>query len=874
MSEKTNMTAKQMNDAIEMLVKQVRQGKTSEWQEEATEISLNIKKALFARLNEKLKKLSDEKGVLLEICNCLKSILIVYNFGEMSEKVLSGTDEKNFFTALNFVLNYVNDEKKGYDLSTYVPPSECLEIFSKESKEGEYTNVPVTFTAATVFTTLVYLRRAIKREQLFFETENWETNGVFDSVVKTMRKIIDMLLEYVWDTDYKGWGVTLDSKFSKRVTLNDTFFVVEAISRYQDAFDKTGSKRDQEFMDLIDAENDEHNGSRTANLMNAMYRVAVSIYKGAKSVYGVDAFYADGTKYELQNENQLMSSNRSSALFNPLYVSMITMLGYTEKELVIRRFMDDYKLAARYDAQEGEAIAQYAAEELGYKGDYQTDKALVITEHPECSTNYSEENKENWKKTYDIARVFQKYLETKKSDDLMKINEYRDYLNATKDAIDRVQVLYRKFNDRQRLGAVDTDYVMYTSEDIDAEAIRISRLNKASIGINNIRPMLLSSKIMIVNALTKYPQSDISTLYTAILDSQNRESKKTQKVKDPRKWLWNEDEIDMNATARCCEAIEYDYFSYYEEYELGFLALRQCRQELAKRVSENVSTEDGGLVIPEEELHAVDGFQRLVLGITRENVDNVKMQYRDNLELLKKEYKQDLKAKNKETELALKAKDEEIEQKALDILRAEEDNRKLQNLQAEENELGRMLKGIIDKEISGYFKRVLSAIVFEKLNGSGKGQEKTREYYEKKAKDYFQDSGFELFRDGNFECVREYVENKKILYKKDEEKACQEYVNEAQNAQMLSSMFALAFDGALNDRMIASAKAYGKNIAEEYEEMKREMEGFIKTWWAYRDEKKALGGSVTPRLSNFFNTFEGTEYDVFEGKSKKHNDDM
>lgn len=864
MSEKV-MNAKEINDAIALLVQQIRQGKASEWQEEASGVSLKIKNALFARLNEKVKKLSDEKGVLLELCNCVKSILIVYNFGEMQDKTLDGTEEKNFFTALNFVLDYVNDDKKGFDLSTYVSPSDCLEIFSKETADGEYNNVPVTFTVATVFTTLVYLRRAIKREQLFFANENWETNGVFDRVVKTMRKIIDMLLNYVWKNNYKGWGATVDPTFSKRVTLNDTFFVVEAISRYQDAFDKKGSKRDQDFMDLIDAEG-VYSGSRTENLMNAMYRVAVSIYESAKDVYGVDAFYADGTSYELQNESQLMSSNRSSALFNPLYVAMITMLGYAEKELVIRRFMDDYKLASRYDAQEGEAIEKYAMEELGYQGDYQTDKALVVEEHAKRSNDYSSENKELWNKTYEIARVFQKYLETQKSDDLMRINEYRDYLNATKDAIDRVQVLYRKFNDRQRLGAVDTDYVMYTSEDIDAETIRISRLNKGSIAVNNIRPMLLSSKIMIVNALTKYPQSDISSLYTAIIDSQNRESKKSQKAKDPRRWLWNEDEIDMNATARCCEAIEYDYFSYYEEYELGFLAMRQCRQELDKRLS--VDAEDGSLLVSEEELKAVDGFQKLVLGITRENVDSVKMQYKENLDALRNKHKEDLVAKETEKAIALQAKDVQIEEKARDILRAEEDNLKLQNLQAEENALGRMLKSIIDKEIARYFKRILSAVVFERLNDEGKDVEKTQAYYQAKAKEYF-DEGLDLSRDGNFDCVKEYVENKKILYKQDEEKASVEYASDAQDAKTLSAMFALAFDGALNNRMLVDKE----DIANEYAEMKKEMEGFVMTWWSYRDREKGDKNKSVPKLSNFFDTFRGSEYDVFRGKSKKDVDD-
>ena len=322
----------------------------------------------------------------------------------------------------------------------------------------------------------------------------------------------------------------------------------------------------------------------------------------------------------------------------------------------------------------------------------------------------------------------------------------------------------------------------------------------------------------------------------------------------------------MNATARCCESIEYDYFSYYEEYELGFLAMRQCRQELDKRLS--VDAEDGSLLVSEEELKAVDGFQKLVLGITRENVDSVKMQYKENLDALRNKHKEDLVAKETEKAIALQAKDVQIEEKARDILRAEEDNLKLQNLQAEENALGRMLKSIIDKEIAGYFKRILSAVVFERLNDEGTDVEKTQAYYQAKAKEYF-DEGLDSSRDGNFDCVKEYIENKKILYKQDEEKASVEYASDAQDAKALSAMFALAFDGVLNNRMLVDKE----DIASEYAEMKKEMEGFVMTWWSYRDREKGDKNKSIPKLSNFFDTFRGSEYDVFRGKSKKDVDD-
>ena len=66
-------------------------------------------------------------------------------------------------------------------------------------------------------------------------------------------------------------------------------------------------------------------------------------------------------------------------------------------------------------------------------------------------------------------------------------------------------------------------------------------------------------------------------LYNAIKESKYRRS--SRHGQSGEVWLWNEDKIDMNSTARHIEAIAYDYFDYYEEYEQGFKSIRNLRRD-------------------------------------------------------------------------------------------------------------------------------------------------------------------------------------------------------------------------------------------------------------------------------------------------------
>ena len=158
-----------------------------------------------------------------------------------------------------------------------------------------------------------------------------------------------------------------------------------------------------------------------------------------------------------------------------------------------------------------------------------------------------------------------------------------------------MQIAYRKFDDSQRLGIVDTDYIMFSTLDLAADPITISKLNKANISANYLRPLLLSSKIMIVNALTKYPQADMGDLYAAIKDSKHRKVVKKRGARsEDIVWLWNEDTVDMNSTARHCEAIMYDYFDYYEKYELSYKSLSNLKKYYGSLISaKTVNLADG-----------------------------------------------------------------------------------------------------------------------------------------------------------------------------------------------------------------------------------------------------------------------------------------
>lgn len=737
-----NKTAAAYADFMQEVINGIDVTKNAQWAAETREISKNIREALVKRI---VKMENDKAGddKFMDYCNGIKALLAIYNFGNLDTEELlvaqKATDsaiaacvqrregDKAIIKAgIAKILKHV--KTYGFDITPNLDRTACQEIFGDDNNRV----VPITISAAAVFTTLVYFRRSFKRIKLFTE-EELMYNGL-DLTKMTMETVSDIMylfydFAYNQKTEnmFMGWGVTLDRNYTKAVTLSDTYAVVDALGRFADAFTKKGDKRDDEFINGVDecAVAKGRYVALTDRCLESTYKTAFNVYERTKGVYGKSVFYSDCARegdnvrytYTKTSYEQIASSSRSSALFNPLYVAMITMYGYNDKEVVIRRFMDSPELVGiYYDKYEKKAeadaykISDYAAQMDDYDGDFYAEKDLLLSKHSAMSKSYSlsvdkiggdsgEYERTSWRNYYRIARVFQKYLEDVHPDELMKISDYRDYLNATKDAIDQVQVMYRDFDNHQRLGVVDTDYAMFTALDVAVtgeDTTSIAKLNKANIAVNNLRPMLLSSKVMIVNALTKYPQADMSELYNAIKESRYSvfiRRKNAEPTRDTE-WVWNEDSPDMNSTARHCEAITYDYFDYYDKYELGFRAVQSFRKDIGNVSGKSIDLSDGSLIVNNN-----GGFgqlQQLVMEITRQNV-----------ELIKKAYQKHLEDKQKE-----------IDDAKLEIEKYKQ-NAKQQFATLERSyRVGEQIRGIIKEEIVTYVKDTLAMSILNILNGN------------------------------------------------------------------------------------------------------------------------------------------------------------
>ncbi len=846
----TDTTGKNVNEVAEI---------KTEWSEEMKNVSSQIKKSLLSyyALNVKNKK----SGILLDVCNNLRSLLAICNFGDESCMNLSDDEKASVKDMLNTVIGYVSEDNEngGFDLSPKISQDDCADIFYDENDNS----VPVTFTMATVFTTIVYLRRAIKRREIITVDEiNEGREGLYDNCVKTLRRIAIKFVEYVENNGYKGWGFTLKSK---KITLNDTYAVVDAISRFQDAFNSSDeSKRDEEFLDCFNAGGDKFGKTLVSRLEEAMYRVAVNIYdRASENYYGVNLFYADGLDFALTDIKQIQSSNRSSALFNPLYVAMITMMGYTDKETVIRAFMDENDNVIKYRDTFGEELEEYArsvADKIGYNGNFKEDVEALCKPHEPLYGEYNDREKRD--KYYLVARIFEKFLSSRHKEELMKIPQYRNYLNATKDAIDQVQVGYRKFNDMQRLGVVDTDYVMFTTDDIKTDSVNISKLNKANLAVSNIRPLLLSSKIMIVNALTQYPQADMTDIYEDIKKSIHRQRGRNSKKSD---WLWNEDEIDLYSTARHCEAIAYDYFDYYDRYELGFKAINSLVGTVEQEITEKIDYADGSLGETERDVSEDDTVIRklvlekngsntlknLVMDITRDNLSKIQDRYKIRLQQITEEY-----------EAKIAAEREEKENLVQEMKKREESAAKAVAALDEDVAVSKMMKSVIEKEISSYFKKLLSFIVLSKINN------RSVDF------DSVYDDDAEVFLKGDNATVKKFVDGVKISGANSNdkeaaiEKAREEFADVKRDAEELRPLIELAFDGVLeaNERVNVGCKGdigdKDGNVAvqEEYETMKKEVRSFMIMWRKNKDADKDNS------LKNVFAACKDHDVDIMKAK--------
>lgn len=662
--------------------------KNTGWSEAITDMFRKIKTDV-ANYGE-FRLLSDgrdkKEDFLLDLCASVRAILVTLNFGELTSADISESEKKKITLSLEKILAYVNNEEYGYDLSPKMSSADCQEIFGDVSSERIF----VTSTMAMVLTTLVYFRRAIKREGLF--TVDEIGIELYNRIVCTIRDIISRFYKYAESNNFSGWGFTMNSE---TVNLSDTYIVVEAISRYQDAFDQNDARRDQDFMDLVD-----DGCGWSEKIVLAMYQVGLSIYdstfdsKKKTSIYGSGAFYAEGLNYVINDYKQIASSNRSSSLFNPLYIAMITMYAYSDKELVIRKFMNSPKTVARYK------------EKYEKDADFNLSLDLIEKDHPIISNNFSAPE---WKEYYLQAKSFEKYIENNHRDDFSNIPEYRDYLNATKDTIEQIQMLYRKFSDAQKLGIVDTDYVIYRNEDINTDAVYLSKLNKASIPTAYLRPLLLSSKVMIVNALLKYPQADMQSLYNDIINSTNKTRDKKTKNLTVR-WLWNESEIDLLATVRNVESIAYDYCDYYENYESGFLAFQNVQKLLKKSIVNNLQGSeqidfDSIQDDIEVNMKPAGKLSSIIIEATKKNLDVIQNEFLNN----KYKFEKSLQEMRNSTEKEIEEKDKEIDEITLN-------HKKEISAIREDAKIADVMRMMIKEQISDYMTEMFGTISLLKLN--------------------------------------------------------------------------------------------------------------------------------------------------------------
>ena len=827
---------KSLDNYVNQIVNSIGVGKISEWTKKQLEASFGVRNDIVKEIKDTFvrKDVFDDAKInerFLDFCNAIRVLLIVYNYGDMDiskfegeeiEKIKGadvGTEEEDkkiILTGITKILDYV--ERNGFSIAPYMGPEEINNIFavSDADDKSEWPIMPITISATTVLITLIYFRRAIKRKNLFSEEDlfiggkNYHVLMV-ETVTKILRKIYDFAnAEVPYRTGrFMGWGFTLDSAFSQSVTLSDTYAVVDAINRFAEAFDSDDQeKRDDQFLKEINDCNNRIYGSDDGDeseffvkkCISSIYKTALNVYRRTQKVYGAGVFFEDATKvdgkiqynYYLTSYNQIASSIRSSALFNPLYVALITLYGYNDKEIVIGRFMDDPALVKSYyyDKNDGnikEDLVAFAKELSGFDRDDFINRVEKLIKCAPSSAKYG--SAVGWTELHATARVFQKYLEKMCPEDLMKITEYQDYLNATKDAIDQVQVMYRNFYNGQRYGVVDTDYSTFSDLDIKTnDALNISRLNKASMGINSLRPILLSAKILIVNALVKYPNADVSDMYQAIIESRYRPGEKRTSKKSQgqeQKWLWNEDVVDMNSTCRHCEVIMYDYFDYYDKYELGLKTLNLLKSKRVSGEDRAVNGEKEEVFVIEQDGSLVktlqaEAFENLILELSKRNVDIAKEIYNKRLKGLELQHQKEKEVLAKDIEELKKTIQEKDEK--IDSLLKEKSNAVTELKESSSYQMGETMKNWMRSELETSLVEMMSMLILMHIN-YGTGEFNTSHI-----------SDYNMY-DANQPEVKNYLHKIDKEYEEDKDKAADKYNAYAKKVDSYSKLIDMAMDG-------------------------------------------------------------------------------
>lgn len=735
-----NETKKAINqEMLRQIINGIDQNEMTEWEKKSSNISLSIRNDLVDYIKSHFASKNAIDGNFIEYVNAIKALLVVYLFGhiadghrlkELGEKEgskLIKEAETRFESDKALIINGVKNildhvDEFGYDLTPFIPNAEYRRMFARNNN-GVEEFAPITLTAATVLTTIVYLRRAISREKLFtIEDLTIGNRNLYPEIVKKAYEIMTAIYKFSFAKDrnenFVGWGFTLSYVDTKATSLDDTYAVIDALSKFDDAFNQDDKdKKDETFIEDINALANDKSNTFVPQVISSIRKTAINVYSRTKGVYGKGVFFEDvksdgrGVKYNyvITNYEQIASSSRSSALFNPLYVASITLNGYLDRELVISRLMDDQELLKKLLETYGkDNILDYIHKKKIFKNqtreninyDFNVGINTVLSSQEGVSMAFSDPN---WTKTHDSMSALERFLRSEHPEELSKITAYRDYLKFTRDAIEQVYMMYRDFSDSQRLGVVDTDYVLFTSLDLKITGeneINISKLNKANIAVNSLIPLLTSSKILICNALDKFPQKDIQSLYATIEKTRYRETAGAGEYNV--KWLWNEDGINMNSTCRVCEAIMYDYFDYYESYEIGVQAIANIKKNAKSYVNSMIDA-NGNFAFRKDE-ETSDPFKRVIMDAVAQNVDRVKAIYeqeaKDNLAKHNAEVAK-LNSQLKESNDKIKAlKDEIVDIKTNDPTYC----------------LGRDIQERFRNAFKEYFTEILAMSVLKKLN--------------------------------------------------------------------------------------------------------------------------------------------------------------
>ena len=818
-------------------------GVINSWLETEKEISYKIKNGvineatrrerdpekLFSSLTPEsptLKVTSASDGAILNMCYAVKSVLSVLNFGELDE--ITVRDKEFVRRGITALVDYYESDENTFNQITELNYEYWADTFGSSE-------VYINRTMVAVFVTFIYFRRAVKRKALF-DIDNPEIKSLTERMAKIMRVIISKWLSEVKRNKFEGWGFMTTST---ETNLADTYKVVEAISKYQDAFDQTGEKADPDFMALIDGED-----NYTERIEDAMYRVALNVYDDTKKdCYGEGVFYkvsdytgsySGSQKYKRSDMEQLLSSNRSSALFQPLYVAMITMYGYTDKEVVIRKFMTSHtetketyeKICAELSSDLD--IEERSADLSGLTEVYES-LELIVREHKPIS----ELSEEEYKALYDEARKLEKALERYALAEMKThVKEYRDYLNKTKDAIDNVQVYYRKFQDLQKLGIVDTDYTIFSGRDLKAGQVEISRLNKSNIVTAYLRPLLLTAKTMIVNALIKYPQADMEALFVDIINSVYTKSR------SKKEFIWNEEEKNLFATSVNCDTITYDYFDYYSKYELNYRTMSKIYQETQQYLKEKFALTEKGT--PDLEEAKAEVAEKVGLGdseTVKVTVNAIFDVAGEQIKALKNEYDSQLaqreKSSDKERAEYERDKARIAEEREKERLQYREERAELE----ENTKVATVIEELINNKLEMYFDDLLGSITLLNFTDT---ETLTPDFIEKASRE---DSPLPELAKAR---AKKYKKQLKALALDSEESGHrQETVylrRESERLRALRDSFAISFDGVL-DNVISNFGGSLEQKMNDYKAFSSEMNVFKRNWFE-RTVKEQSGKSM------------------------------